>query len=141
MERRSFVKAAAGATSLAGAPAILAQQNPNDRIGVAMVGVGTRGIYLLERAQECPNTDIRVICDLYDSNLKRAAGTASTRKRRLMKEWEKAVTSPDVDAVFIATPDFWHATMAIRAAQTRSTCTWRRRCAARSKRPRAYAKR
>jgi predicted dehydrogenase len=106
-----------GAASLAAAPAILAQRNPNDRLGIAMVGVGTRGIYLLERAQECPNVEIRVICDLYDSNLKRAAKTSFNKKARLMKEWEKAVTSPDVDAVFIATPDFWHATMAIRAAQ------------------------
>jgi predicted dehydrogenase len=112
--RRSLLT---GAASLAAAPAILAQRNPNDRLGVAMVGVGTRGIYLLERAQECPNTDIRVICDLYDSNLQRAAKTSFNKKAQLMKEWEKAVTSPDVDAVFIATPDFWHAKMAIRAAQ------------------------
>jgi hypothetical protein len=42
-------------------------------IGVATIGVGTRGSYLLEQAQECSKTEIRVICDLYDSNLKRAA--------------------------------------------------------------------
>lgn len=82
-----------------------------------MVGVGTRGIYLLERMQECPNTEIRVICDLYDANLKRAADTAFNKKAALMKEWEKAVAQPGVDAVVIATPDFWHAAMAVRAAQ------------------------
>ena len=49
-----------------------------------MVGVGTRGIYLLERAQECPNTEIRVICDLYDSNLKRAADKSFNKKAQLM---------------------------------------------------------
>src|SRR6266498_2846920 len=76
-----------GAATLA-APAVLAQRNPNDRMGIAMVGVGTRGIYLLERAQECPNTDIRVICDLYDSNLKRAANTSFNKKAQLTKEWE-----------------------------------------------------
>ena len=106
-----------GAASLVAAPAILAQRNANDRIGIAMVGVGTRGIYLLERAQECPNTEIRVICDLYDSNLKRAAGKSFHKAAQLTKEWERAVTSPDVDAVFIATPDFWHAPMAVRAAE------------------------
>ncbi len=82
-----------------------------------MVGVGTRGIYLLEHIQECPNTDVRVICDLYDANLKRAADMAFNKKAELMKEWEKAITSPGVDAVVIATPDFWHAQMAVRAAQ------------------------
>jgi predicted dehydrogenase len=114
LSRRTLLS---GAASLAAAPAILAQRNPNDRIGVAMVGVGTRGIYLLERAQESPNTEIRVICDLYESNQKRAANTAFNKKAQVIKEWEKAVTSKDVDAVFIATPDFWHAPMAIRAAQ------------------------
>jgi len=104
-------------SAAAGAPAILAQRGPNDRIGVASVGVGTRGIYLLERAQECPNTEIRVICDLYDSNLKRAANAARNKQAQTLKDWEKAISSPDVDVVFIATPDFWHAPMAIRAAE------------------------
>jgi len=35
------------------------------------------------------------------------------------KEWEKAVTAPDVDAVVIATPDFWHAPMTVRAAEAK----------------------
>ncbi len=114
--RRTFFGAASAAT--AAAPAVFSQQgSPNDRLGVAMVGVGTRGIYLLERMQECPNTEIRVICDLYDANLKRAADTAFNKKAALMKEWEKAVAQPGVDAVVIATPDFWHAAMAVRAAQ------------------------
>jgi predicted dehydrogenase len=117
LSRRTLLSSAAGA--LAGAPAILAQRNPNDKMGIAMVGVGTRGIYLLERAQECPNTEIRVIADLYDGNLQRAGKTAFNKKAQLTKEWEKAVSSPDVDAVFIATPDFWHAPMAIRAAQNK----------------------
>lgn len=111
--RRAFI---AGATSLAAAPA-LAQRGPNDRIGVAMIGVGTRGIYLLEQVQQCPNTEIRVICDLYDGNLKRAASRAP--KAVVTKEWEKAVSSSDVDAVFIATPDFWHAPIAVAAARAK----------------------
>jgi len=119
MERRSFVKAAAGASTITGAPAILAQKNPNDRLQVAVIGVGTRGIYLLERVQECPNTDIHTICDLYDGNIARAAKTAFNKKALTSKEWEKVVTSKDIDAVVIATPDFWHATMAIRAAENK----------------------
>jgi predicted dehydrogenase len=116
--RRDFLKTAAAApAALAGAPAILAQRGANDRLGIAMVGVGTRGIYLLERAQEAPNTEIRVICDLYDANIARAQKTAFNKKARVEKDWEKAIASKDVDAVFIATPDFWHAPMAVRAAQ------------------------
>lgn len=118
LDRRNFLAATAGsAAALTGAPAVLAQRNPNDRIGVAMIGVGTRGIYLLEQVQECPNTEIRLICDLYDSNIQRAQKTAFNKKAEVTKDWEKALASKDVDAVMIATPDFWHAPMAIRAAQ------------------------
>lgn len=112
MDRRDFLKSG----SLA-APAVLAQRNPNDRLGVAMIGVGTRGIYLLERVQECPNTEIRLICDLYDSNIARAQKMAFNKQAAITKEWEKAIESKDIDAVVIATPDFWHAPMAVRAAQ------------------------
>ncbi len=115
---RRTLLSGAGATAVA-APAILAQRNPNDRIGVAMVGVGTRGIYLLERAQECPNTEIRLISDLYDSNIKRGVNAVFNKKAQVVKEWEKAVSSPDIDAVFIAVPDFWHAPIAVRAAENK----------------------
>jgi predicted dehydrogenase len=119
LPRRSFFQsaAAAGAATLAGAPAILAQRNPNDKLRVAMIGVGTRGIYLLERVQEAPNTEIAIICDLYDDNLARAQKTAFNKKAEISKDWEKTIASKDIDAVMIATPDFWHARMAVRAAE------------------------
>jgi predicted dehydrogenase len=118
--RRSFLTAATGtAAALTGAPAILAQRNINDRMNVASIGVGTRGIYLLQQMQECPNVDIRMICDLYDSNIARAQKTAFNKKAEVTKDWEKVMTSKDIDAVVIATPDFWHAPMAVRATQNK----------------------
>ena len=113
--RREFLQS--GAAAMAGAPAILAQRSPNDTLGVAMIGVGTRGIYLHNQVQECPNVEVRVICDLYDGNLQRAQRQNKKKDVRLTKEWEKAIDSKDVDAVVIATPDFWHAPMTIRAAE------------------------
>jgi hypothetical protein len=117
MDRRNFLKAGSGA--IAASPALMAQQSgsANDRLGIAVIGVGTRGIYLLERVQEAPNVEIRAICDLYDSNLQRALKTSFNKKAELTKDWEKAIASKDIDAVVIATPDFWHAPMTIRAAQ------------------------
>jgi predicted dehydrogenase len=119
LPRRSFLKtaSAAGAAGMVSAPAVLAQKNPNDKIRLAMIGVGTRGIYLLERMQECPNTEVGIICDIYDANLQRAGSKAFNKSAVLTKDWEKALSSPDIDGVVIATPDFWHAPMAVRAAQ------------------------
>jgi predicted dehydrogenase len=117
MERRQFLKGVTGA--LTGAPAVLAQRKPNDQIGVASVGVGTRGFSLMREAQVIPNAQIRVICDLYEGNIKRAKEFCSNPKARVIREWEKAIEDPEVDAVLIATPDFWHAPMTIRAAEAK----------------------
>jgi len=99
------------------APA-LAQRAAGDRIGIASIGIGTRGIYLLREFQRVPGV-VRVICDLYDGNLKRARESCINTRARMIKEWEKAIADPDVDVVVIATPDFWHAPMAIAAANAR----------------------
>ncbi len=120
MERREFLKTAgAGLAALTSAPAILAQKSPNDTIGVACVGVGTRGYQLLQEAQACENTEIRIICDLYKMNVERAKKATKNPNVREVREWEKAVSDKDIDVVLIATPDFWHAPITIEAANNK----------------------
>jgi predicted dehydrogenase len=113
--RRAFLKSAAAAA--AGAPAVLGRKSPNDTIGIACLGVGTRGIYLMEQAQGVPKTEIRVISDLYEGHRRRAREACANKEVRITNDWEDAIQSSDVDAVLIATPDFWHAPMTIRGAQ------------------------
>jgi len=113
MDRRDFLKSAA---AVAAAPAVLARTKPNDTIGLAMIGVGTRGFYLFNEFQKIQGVEIRSICDLYDGNLKRARAASTNDRVKTGKEWEKVMADPDIDAVVIATPDFWHAPMTIRAA-------------------------
>jgi predicted dehydrogenase len=116
--RREFLKEAAGAAAaITGAPALLSSRSPNGRLGVACIGVGTRGHTLLQHVQAVPNNEIRIICDLYQGNIKRAQGLCKNPEARIVKEWEKAVTDRDIDAVIIAAPDFWHAPMVIAAAK------------------------
>ena len=104
--RREFLKnvTAAGAVALTGAPAILAQRNANDRLGIACIGVGNRGYFLMKQFEEVPGTEIRIICDLYEGNIKRAKENCKNPDARVVREWEKAVTDKDIDAVVIATP-------------------------------------
>ena len=116
MDRRDFLK---GAAALAAAPAVLAQKGPNDTIGLAVIGVGTRGYYLFQEFQKIQGVEIRSICDLYDGSLKRAREAAKNDRVKTGKEWEKVMADPDIDAVVIATPDFWHAPMTIRAAESK----------------------
>ena len=73
--RSTFLKgisAAAGmAAGLNGVPALRAQKSPNDVTGIACIGVGTRGHGLLQETQAVPNTEVRIICDLYTGKLAR----------------------------------------------------------------------
>jgi predicted dehydrogenase len=119
--RREFLKSvtAAGAAAIAGAPAILAQRSPNDTIGVACIGVGTRGHQLLQEIQACPGTEVRVVCDLYDGHIARARKLNKNPKAVYNKDWEETLANKDIDVVTIATPDFWHAPIAIRAAESK----------------------
>jgi len=118
--RRDLFRGAAGLAtigSVAGAPAVLGKGSPNDRLGIACVGVGNRGHYLLQLAQDTDkNAEVRILCDLYEGNLRRAKQTCTNPKARVIREWEKAVADPDIDVVIIASPDFWHPPMTIAAA-------------------------
>ncbi|MCL5744244.1 MAG: Gfo/Idh/MocA family oxidoreductase [Acidobacteria bacterium] len=114
MQRRSFLQGAA----VAGAPAF-AQNRSGKTIGVASIGVGLRGTYLMQQAQAVPGVEIRVICDLYEGNRVRAKGLSKNPNVRIERDWKKAIEAPDVDAVIIATPDFWHAPITIHAAQAK----------------------
>ena len=123
MARRKFLKGVAAGAGLAAGfrsgPALLGQKSPNNVIGVANIGVGTRGHQLLQGAQGVPKAEVRVICDLYQGNVARAQRLCTNPQVRVVHEWEKVMEDPAIDAVIIATPDFWHAPMVIAAAQAK----------------------
>ena len=120
--RRTFLKStatagAALAVTAKQAPAVLANASPNKVLGVAMIGVGTQGHGLINAVQLVPDAEIRVICDLYTGNIRRAQGLCSNKSVRIVKEWERVVEDKDIDAVVIAVPDFWHAPITVAAAK------------------------
>ncbi|MCP5117123.1 MAG: Gfo/Idh/MocA family oxidoreductase, partial [bacterium] len=87
------------------------------KIRLAVIGVGTRGYYLMNKFHEIEGVEIRRICDLYDGNLSRAKKTLNNDRVRFNKAWEEVIEDDTIDAVVIATPDFWHAPMTIAAAE------------------------
>ena len=122
VDRRTFLKtsaiAGAGLVLAANrAPAALTRTNPNDKIRVACIGVGTQGHRLLQAVQNVPGTEISVICDLYTGNITRAKTLCTNKDVRIVKEWERVVEDPAIDAVIIAVPDFWHAPITVAAAK------------------------
>ena len=113
--RRTFLQA--GTAGMAAAPAVLSQDNKVLR--VAVIGVGNRGTFLMKEFQRLSGVRIDVVCDIYEGHLTREKEFSVNTKVRLVKEWENVIADPEIDAIVIATPDFWHAPMTLAAAQAK----------------------
>jgi predicted dehydrogenase len=139
--RREFVKSAVGAGMALGVAgrATSAQARvlgANDRINVALIGAGGRGKYLLRWVMETGGqiepppplfgrsspeqkkpdptlaTQVVAVCDVY---AKRKHAAAEFAKCDSTLDYRQVLDRSDVDAVIIATPDHWHARMALEA--------------------------
>jgi predicted dehydrogenase len=122
VNRRDFVKTALGATAAISTfnRASSVMGNPigaNDHINVGLIGAGGRGRALLDwvmKTGEQPATAARVVAvsDVYGKRLRAAKEVA---KCDGYLDYRELMERKDIDAVIIATPDHWHARMAIEA--------------------------
>jgi predicted dehydrogenase len=85
----------------------------SERIRAAFIGVGNRGGQLLEAA--LPNRDLEVValCDLWRPALEKQGRRVP--EAALETDFRRVLDRKDLDAVFIATPDHWHAVQCIWA--------------------------
>lgn len=109
LPRRQFVQGVAAAIATAQFPILGA----NDRIQVAVVGVGSRGLSHIDYYSSL-DSDCRItaVCDVYQAARERAVAKVRKMKGYAPKDYDdmRAVfESKDVDAVSIATPNHWHA--------------------------------
>jgi len=109
--RRFFLGAAtaASATRVWGA---------NDKINMAVVGLGGRGSGHVGTYARLPESRVAVLCDVNQAARERSQTTLLKSSQEKAKEFEdmrEAFADPGVDAVSIATPNHWHALAAIWA--------------------------
>jgi predicted dehydrogenase len=88
----------------------------NDRINIGSIGVGGRGSYLAREfagiGDRTGGCKIMAVCDVYR---KRARANAELHKCDMTLDYREILNRPDIDAVLIATPDHWHAKIALEA--------------------------
>ncbi len=117
--RRGFLAHAAAVPAVAAAPAASRILGANDRINVGIIGVGSKGRFHLRQLVERAGTedDVRVtaISEIYSKRRDEALEVAGLERKHAHADYREVLARPDIDAVWIATPDHWHATMALDA--------------------------
>ncbi|MEJ6601213.1 MAG: Gfo/Idh/MocA family oxidoreductase [Opitutaceae bacterium] len=111
--RRGFLKTGftAGGMVLA-APTILKAQGTGNKLNVALIGVGSQGRVLLDSLLNIEGLHFQAVCDIWE--LSRRYGVNRLKKAGFDPNGYEDIedllaNEKDLDAVIIATPDFWHA--------------------------------
>lgn len=91
----------------------------NDRINIGFIGVGGRGRGHLRRiharSQEQADVQIVAVCDIYTKRKERARLMAKLAPKDVHHDYRELLSREDVDAVYISSPDHWHAPMTFDA--------------------------
>ena len=125
MNRRKFIKtgvlATAGATVAGGSLFSASCSGANDRIVLALVGCGGRGLgTIIGCCSLNPNVVIKTVCDVNKTKLAKAVGRVEKDlgyKPAATENMDEIFSDKDVDAVWVATPEHWHTLASIRAIQ------------------------
>ena len=91
----------------------------NDRINLALIGAGSRGTWITKKfakiGAEENVAQVVAVCDVYQ---KRVNENKALHNCDGYLDWREVIHRSDVDAVIIATPDHWHATIALAALES-----------------------
>lgn len=132
ISRRTFIRnaalAGAGLTILPshvfGRPG---RPGPNDQINLGFIGCGKQSGGLGKRMMELPDARMVAACDVYPMKLENFVDSVNgfySKERKSgqykgctpYKNYQELLAQPGIDAVIICTPDHWHGTMGVRAA-------------------------
>lgn len=127
--RRSFIQAASAAVAV---PFILPRRSwsadaaPNSRLRMGFIGMGRQNTGLLGNFIKDPTVEVVAVCDV-DTTRRNAAKEfvegyykkeqQADAKCDACNDFREITTRKDIDAVCIATPDHWHAIIALSAVR------------------------
>ena len=114
INRRRFLQTSAlGALAAAQARS----QSASDKINMGFVGVGNRGSNLLNltlgMAKNRGDIHVGAVCDVYEK--RKQIAQELSQAEFATRDYREVLNRPEIDAVVVATPDHWHAPIAIAA--------------------------
>ncbi|HEX4351239.1 MAG TPA: Gfo/Idh/MocA family oxidoreductase, partial [Verrucomicrobiae bacterium] len=145
IRRRSFLKQMGCAVGAAAFPTIIpasvlgrgGAMAPSERITMGFIGVGHQGgghllggawTYVAGGYAGRKDVQVLAVCDVWrdrrenacqrvNDNYAEAYGKTNYKSCEPYDDFRELLARPDIDAVLIATPAHWHATMAVMAAE------------------------
>jgi predicted dehydrogenase len=119
LSRRDFVKATVASTGAAALSSLATSRvwGANERIQMGVIGVGGMGtghVGSLVKRAEVDSVPVVAVCDVYQRRVTRARNICHGDG---YLDYRKVLDRSDVDAVLIATPDHWHAKIAMDALE------------------------
>jgi len=114
--RRTFILSA-GAAAAASTPRLPAA---GDKVNVAVVGLGLRGVYHLTLWGKLPGARIVAVCDVNQPALERGQAQVKAQtgaQPKAYKDMRQVFDDKEVQAVAMALPNHWHALATIWACQ------------------------
>jgi predicted dehydrogenase len=117
-QRRDFLRTAGAGTLALNALAKTTRAAANERIQLGIVGVGGMGNNHLRLLAARGDVQIRYVCDVDQTRARKGAEQVqmiSGKSAQITSDMRQVYDDAAVDAVFIATPDHWHAPAAILA--------------------------
>ena len=116
LQRTAVLSLGAALSSL---PRLHAQGAADKKLRVAVVGLG-RGMGHVQALLSLPDVEIAYLAEVDPARLERGLKTVAAKQQTYcegIKDFRKCLEDKTLDAVFIATPNFWHTPMAILAMQ------------------------
>jgi predicted dehydrogenase len=122
IDRRDFLKTASlGALGFTLLPSWNGKAAASDRIRIAHVGVGGMGNAHMNWFAHLPEVEIVALCDVDELHLgatkEKLLKIHSSRQVDTYGDFRRILDRKDIDAITIATPDHWHASIASLAFQ------------------------
>ena len=121
MKRRTFLTNAVTTTAASYTVSSTGAQTPNvlganERVNVALIGCGVRGMTVARLMRQAPNVAFVAVCDVYERNANNARQWAGAGCQAY-GDFRRVLERRDVHAVLVATPDHWHAPITILACR------------------------
>jgi len=126
ISRRSFLETSAkGAAGLAILPGLMSFK-PSETINLGFIGLGRQAMFLLNGFMHVEGVKVLAGCDVYGIKRQRFekrvtdfySGKSGGVTVKTYEKYQDLLARTDIDAVVIATPDHWHALIAIDAIRS-----------------------